>query len=72
MGRFTVGRMLRTRVVLDGFPVVTADLDRADIDRAGERVRVYLGESLTLDMPPETAEQLADALLDTLARSAVW
>ena len=54
-----------TTIEIAGGEVVTAELDAVCFtsEQAG-RVRVYVGPGLILVMPPELADQLADALVD--------
>jgi len=62
--------MMRTRITFDGGPAVTAELSRTISDDE-DRVLVYLGESVVLDLQETAADALADALVDALAGPVV-
>ena len=63
---------LRQYLTLDGADVITADRMRVPFDHdEAERVRVYLGPALVVDLPAELADSLADALVDALTGQAV-
>lgn len=59
------------RLDVPGSHPVVADVDR-DVGTGTERVRVYLGAVLVLLLAPDTADQLADALIDVAARPIVY
>lgn len=59
------------RLDVPGSHPVVADVDR-DVGTDTERVRVYLGSVLVLTLTPDTADQLADALVDVAASAIVY
>lgn len=65
------GMSLRTVIELAGNCAVVAETG-GDIERQAVVVRVYLGDTLTLIMPPDVADALADALADTENPVKLW
>lgn len=62
--------MIRQRITLDGSDAITATASR-DLDTDSQRVLVYVGHLLVLDLEAALADSLADALIDALAMTAV-
>lgn len=58
------GMSLRTVIELAGNCSVVAE-SGPDIDRQSVVIKVYLGDALVLQLPPDVADALADALADT-------
>jgi hypothetical protein len=62
--------MIRERITLDGSDGITATMARRpfsdELDQE-DRVEVYVGEHLVLDLPVSLADQLVDAVVDAQA-----
>lgn len=60
--------MIRERIELDGSDGVTATMERSWPDPDQEdRLTVYVGEHLVLNLPLTLADQLVDAMVDAQA-----
>jgi hypothetical protein len=60
--------MIRERITLEGSDGITATMARRPFDADQEdRVEIYVGEHLVLDLPDSLADQLVDAVLDAQA-----
>jgi hypothetical protein len=57
---------MRQRWTLDGSEAITATSTR-DVGTDSQRVLVYVGAGLVLDLEAALADSLADALIDALA-----
>jgi hypothetical protein len=62
--------MMRQRWTLDGAEAITATSTR-DVGTDSQRVLVYIGPALVLDLEAALADSLADALVDALALNPV-
>lgn len=60
--------MIRERVTLNGSDGITATITRDPFGQDQEdRVEVYIGEHLVLDLPVSLGDQLVDAVVDAQA-----
>lgn len=63
-------QVIRQRWTLDGSEAITATSTR-DLATDSQRVLVYIGPGLLLDLEATLADSLADALIDALALNPV-